>query len=270
MRYKIVFSDIDGTLLDKDRALSPATLQEIKKLKNRIPFILISARMPSAMHHLQQDLDIQEQPIICYNGGLILDQKKVLHSTTIPIPIAEDICAQNKNQVHLSLYHADEWYVPEMDEWALREENNTKVSPQIKSNSEVIQKWKKEQKGAHKIMAMGDVSGIDSIRDYLHEKYGDELHLYRSKETYLEISPKNISKFSAIEILLKDYFTEVSLEECIAFGDNYNDLEMLQKVGLGIAVENARAEAKEVAKHITAHHKEDGVAQGLRQFLKHL
>ena len=270
MKFKIVFSDIDGTLLDKNRSLSETTLQEIKKLKNRIPFVLISARMPAAMHHLQKDLDIEEQPIICYNGGLVLEQDKVLHSTVIPIEIAEDLSSWNSNTCHLSFYHLDEWYVPEMDEWALREESNTKVSPQLKANSEVIKKWKKEQKGAHKIMAMGKVAHIDSIRDYLDKKYGDELHLYRSKETYLEISPKSISKFSAIEILLKKHFTNIHLEECIAFGDNYNDVEMLEKVGFGIAVGNARTEAKEVAKHIAPHHKEDGVAQSLRQFFQHL
>jgi len=71
MKYKIVFSDIDGTLLNKERQLSTSTISEIKKLKNKIPFILISARMPAAMRHLQKELEIEELPIISYNGGLL-------------------------------------------------------------------------------------------------------------------------------------------------------------------------------------------------------
>jgi len=268
MDYKIVFSDIDGTLLNKNRELSPATITEIKKLKNKIPFILISARMPSAMRHLQKELDIEELPLICYNGGLILVNNKVLNSTEIPIDILEDLSNWNSEiSCHLSLYHQDEWYVPSMDKWALREQNNTKVEPEIKSYREVIKKWKSEQKGAHKIMAMGEESQIDQIRDYLAEKFPDQLHLYRSKNTYLEIAPKRISKYTAIELLLHQHFNLSSIE-AIAFGDNYNDVEMLKNIGYGVAVGNARPETLKVANAIAEMSTEDGVAKSLKQLFK--
>jgi Cof subfamily protein (haloacid dehalogenase superfamily) len=163
---------------------------------------------------------------------------------------------------HLSLYHNDEWYVPREDKWSAREETNTKVSPEIKSNAEVIAKWKKEEKGAHKIMAMGAEENIDKIRDFLAENYGDKLHLYRSKSTYLEIANKEISKFSAIKYLLKAHY-ECDAQDCIAFGDNYNDVEMVKGVGTGVAVANAREEVLEVAKVVTHAGTEDGVAKSL-------
>ena len=53
--YKIIFSDIDGTLLNGDRTLSEATIRQVKRLKNTIPFILVSSRMPDQMYHLQKD-----------------------------------------------------------------------------------------------------------------------------------------------------------------------------------------------------------------------
>jgi len=268
MEYKIVFSDIDGTLLNKDRELSLATISEIKKLKNKIPFILISARMPSAMRHLQHELDIEELPIICYNGGLVLVNNKVLSSAEIPIDLVEELSNWNSDiNCHLSLYHQDEWYVPSMDEWALREQNNTKVEPEIKSSRDVIKKWKSEQKGAHKIMAMGEESQIDRIRDYLAEKFPDQLHFYRSKNTYLEIAPKRISKYTAIELLLHHHFS-ITSGEAIAFGDNYNDVEMLKNIGYGIAVGNARPEALKVANIIAGLSIEDGVAKSLKQLFK--
>ena len=268
MDYKIIFSDIDGTLLNKQRELSETTILEIKKLKNKIPFILISARMPAAMRHLQNELDIKELPIICYNGGLILVNNEIVSSTEIPIDIVEDLNNFNsKINCHISLYHQDEWYVPAMDVWALREQNNTKVEPEIKFHAAVIKKWRSEQKGAHKIMAMGEVSQIDQIRDYLTEEYPDQLHLYRSKNTYLEIAPKSISKYTAIELLLHRHF-ELTPGEAIAFGDNYNDVEMLRNIGYGVAVGNARPEALKVANAITEISIDDGVAKSLNKLFK--
>lgn len=265
MDYKIVFSDIDGTLLNKERELSSATIEAIKKLKNKVPFVLISARMPSAMRHLQEKLDITHLPIICFNGGLILTNDKTLSSTTIPLNILESLHQWNsEKQCHLSLYHRDEWYVPDMDNWALREINNTKVKPEILSNSEAIKKWRSEGKGVHKIMAMGEENQIDDIRDFLEATFPGELHLYRSKDTYLEIAPKSISKYTAIEILLEQHFG-FSTEEAIAIGDNYNDVEMLQNIGYGVAVGNARPEAIKAANVVAGHSIEDGVAKILEE-----
>ena len=91
LKPKILFSDIDGTLLNPERVLSGFTIQEINRIKDTIPVILISSRMPSAMHHLQTDLGIENQPIICYNGGLILVHNKPISSTVIPIEIIANI-----------------------------------------------------------------------------------------------------------------------------------------------------------------------------------
>lgn len=265
MSYKIVFSDIDGTLLNKDRELSEETIDAVKKLRDKVPFILISARMPAAMRHLQNQLDVENLPIICYNGGLIIADNKIIQSTVIPLNILEDLTNHNdKFNCHLSLYHNDEWYVPQMDEWAEREINNTKIIPAQKSNSDVLSDWKKEGKGAHKIMAMGDQDKIDKISDFLSANYKDHLHLYRSKDTYLEIASKDISKFSAIELLLKEHF-ELSADQAVAFGDNYNDVEMLKNIGYGVAVGNGRPEARDAANEIAGDSFEDGVANILNK-----
>lgn len=265
MSYKIIFSDIDGTLLNKERELSPLTIEVFCRLQKQVPVVLISSRMPEAMRHLQHQLEIRHQPIICYNGALILIDDETVSSTEIPLPIIKDL--QNFNELmncHLSLYHNDEWYVPAMDKWAEREESNTKVRPAVLPAAQVIEKWDQEGKGAHKIMAMGEKDHIDQVYSYLNEKYGDQLHLYRSKPTYLEIANKKVSKLTAIDILLKEHF-HLQLEEAIAFGDNYNDYEMLKAVGMGIAVENAKPEILEIAKEITYHGKEDGVARSLQK-----
>lgn len=267
MNYKLICSDIDGTLLNKDRELSTATIREIKRLSH-IPFILISSRMPKAMRHLQQTLGNTNAPIIAYNGGLILTQNGIIHSTEIHNDVLESIINKSINtSIHISLYHADEWFVPSLDFWANREINNTKVLPEVKSNLEVLQNWKKDNKGAHKIMCMGDEQEIDVLYKSLEAEHCNEIMLYRSKSTYIEISHRAISKKTAIETLINHSYPNIAMNDVIAFGDNYNDIEMLKAVGLGVAVENANTEVLKIAKRVTDTNKNDGVAKILGELV---
>jgi len=263
--YKLICTDIDGTLLNKDRELSENIIKQVQRIAP-IPFVLISSRMPKAMLHLQQEFGNESTPLIAYNGGFILNQNQILHSTYIDNLILAEIINQCVNtNIHLSLYYADEWYVPSIDYWAKREENNTKVTPTVKSNSAVLSQWKNEGKGAHKIMCMGDESEIDILYNTLEKEFSDEIMLYRSKPTYIEISHKSISKKTAIEVLLKNCYQDLSMKDVMAFGDNYNDIEMLKAVGLGVAVANANDEVLKIADRITDTNKNDGVAKVLEE-----
>ena len=120
MSLKIAFTDIDGTLLNKDRVPSSLLKEEVARIsKLKVPFVLISSRMPSAMFHIQQDLGIEDIPLICYNGGLVLVDGKPIHSTEIPANIVRTIHDLNAdNSFHISLYKEDDWFVESMDFWA--------------------------------------------------------------------------------------------------------------------------------------------------------
>ncbi len=266
MAIKLICSDIDGTLLNKERQLSPRTITAIKQNAN-IPFILISSRMPKAMLHLQKELGITHLPMIAYNGGLVINNGNVLHSTEININITKQISEFCENtKTHVSLYHNDEWFVPELDYWAKREQNNTKVNPHVAPINQTISKWTKEQKGAHKIMCMGDEKHIDSLSKFLKTEFPNNVIGYRSKPTYLEISHKDISKKTAIAFLLKQHYNKLDFNNILAFGDNYNDIDMLNAVGIGVAVANAKEEVLAVAKQTTASNKEDGVAIFMEEY----
>ena len=76
MKIDIVFSDIDGTLLDSEKRLSDTTIDTFERIKDKTPIVLISSRMPSAMYHLQKSANIDHFPTIAYNGGLIIHDKK--------------------------------------------------------------------------------------------------------------------------------------------------------------------------------------------------
>lgn len=269
MMYKnLVCSDIDGTLLNKDRELSQRTIDVVQGI-SPIPFILISSRMPKAMIHLQKELGITNFPMVAYNGALIVNQNKVIFSEEIGSNVTNEIAKFcKKTSIHISLYHNDDWFVPAMDYWADREQNNTKVIPHVRPIQKTLIKWMEEKKGAHKIMCMGEENEIEQLSLFLQKEFEHEVIGYRSKATYLEISPRNISKKTAIELLLKLEYPSIGLENVIAFGDNYNDIEMLQSVGVGVAMQNAIDSVLAVAKKKTLSNKEDGVAVFLEQYFQ--
>lgn len=269
MDLKIAFTDIDGTLLNSERECSDMLKEQVARItENDVPFILISSRMPSAMTHLQEDLAIEGLPMICYNGGLVLVDGEVVDDISIAPTILEDIEALNpEGKFHISLYNNDDWYVPDMDFWAKREENNTKVTPIVKNTKAVIADWAEKGLGAHKVMLMGDKEYMDYAYSEIGKLHGDKLHLYRSKDTYIEIANKNISKLTGIENLLACKYPKFTLENCIAFGDNYNDIEMLKAVKMGVAVGNAKEEVLLIADAVSDINKKDGVAKAIKQYL---
>ena len=265
MGFNLICSDIDGTLLNKDRELSSVTIKEINRLSH-IPFVLISSRMPKAMRHLQKQIGNTNTPIIAYNGGLILDNDNIIESTVIHNTVLASIIeACIGTSIHLSLYHHDEWYVPSLDYWANREIQNTKVIPVVKPHQAVLKTWIAEGKGAHKIMCMGIENEIDTLYKSLEKSLSNDIILYRSKPTYIEISHRSISKKTAIETLINHKYPKTTMANVIAFGDNYNDLDMLKAVGLGIAVANANNLVLKTAKQITDTNKNDGVAKALSE-----
>ena len=265
MNYKILCSDLDGTLLSSKSDVSDFAIYEIQRIKEQLKVILVSARMPQAMHYIQKDLGILNQPIICYNGALVLHGDNEIASTTIDFTVLTEVYAlAEKYQIKLGLYNHQEWCVEETSERVEKEIKYTKTTPTFRKTHHTLATWNKRNIGAHKIMLMGTKISSDAILPILQNQLGQALQIYRSNDTLIELAPKSVSKLSAIKILLTP---DESLADVISFGDNYNDIDMLQYSGLGIAVANAREEVKAIAKHVTLKNTEDGVAHFIKQHL---
>lgn len=273
MNIKAICTDIDGTLLNADRQLSVRTIAAIRSVKDRMPVILASSRMPSAMFHLQRELGIEGHPLICYNGGYVLyadndKNQKVFHSVTIPASVMTSIAELAEElDIHVSLYREDEWFAPRADPWTDREERITKVKAIIEENRSVLTRWTVNGYGGHKVMCMGEAHAIHTLRQLLVQKHEADIHIYLSRPTYLEIAPIAISKGSALRQILSAKY-DFPMENVMAFGDNYNDIEMLKAVGLGVAVANSREEVLAVAAKVTAKSVDDGVAMAIEEHCK--
>lgn len=270
MNFRALCTDIDGTLLNKERQLSTRTIQVIKSLGKNFPVILASSRMPAAMRHLQTELNIEHHPMIAYNGGYVLsyEGKLVIEhcSIEIPAPVVEEILALSSGtSIHNSLYRKDEWFAPAFDQWTEREEKITKVRSVVTDISAIVSHWKDKGAGAHKVMCMGQESEIHSLEQSLLAALGNKIHIYRSRPTYLELAPKIISKATGLELLLEKLY-DFPMEKVISFGDNYNDIALLTRSGWGVAVANARDEVLAIANEITGKSTDDGVAAAIEKY----
>ncbi len=265
MNYKILCSDLDGTLLSSKSDVSQFTIFEIARIRDKTRIILVSARMPRAMLYLQRRLGILDQPIVCYNGALVLHRDMEISSSIIQMQHLWDI--HHLAQLHftkLGLYYKDEWFVEENTERVRKEIRYTQSTPIFRDTSDTLKDWEERKIGAHKIMLMGNKTTSDILFPLLEKQFGGDLHLYRSNDTLIEIAPKSVSKLTAIKNLLA---ADESLSDVIAFGDNYNDVEMLEHCGYGVAVANAREEVKAIADDTTLPNNEDGVAYFIKNKL---
>lgn len=269
---KALCSDIDGTLLNEHRNVSSRLVSAVTALPASIPFILASSRMPAAIRPLQQSLGREKSPTIAYNGGFVLPNagSPPIISVTIDLELVKIISHLTLQwPVHLSLFHGDEWFASATDYWANREINNTKVTPVIAASTDVLAQWQDAGKSAHKIMCMGEELHIGELKKAIESSCSGLVQIFPTKTTYLEIAPIGISKADALDTVLINYFN-CSIKDALTFGDGHNDLELIRDAGLGVAVENAIPEIKEVAKGLTAAGKNDGVAMVLEELIARL
>ncbi len=262
-KCKIIFSDIDGTLLNSEHKITENTKKKIKEFEvSGIPFILVSARMPAGIYPLQKDLDIKS-PIVCYSGGLVIDKNgNEIESRGIECSKAIEVKSYIDgafNEICASLYSYNQWIVDDIEnEWIFQEVKITNAKPICGNIKSIL-----NNKEVHKILCMGNPEAISELGGKLKKKY-PELSVYKSKDTYLEIMDGSASKSNAIKVLCKSM--NIEIEDSISFGDNYNDIDMLKVTGKGYAMGNALDDVKREADYITLDNDKDGIAEVLKNY----
>lgn len=268
MSYKIVFSDVDGTLLNSNHQLLNNTLYAIRQLQQRdIPFVIISARSPSGIYPIQETYGFRS-PIISYSGTLILDeQRKALYvSGLVKKQAAEviDFIEEKQFDCSWNIYSwnvedsVDTWIVKsKQDPRILREESIVHASA-VKGTIHMLPDTAK----VGKILCMCNPDRIMEIEQALKAEF-PELSIAKSSDILLEIMPNGVTKSSAVKTLCELW--NIPLTDTVAFGDNYNDIEMLETVRMPFLMGNAPKELKGRFPNVTDSNDEDGIYKALKQ-----
>lgn len=260
--YRIIFSDIDGTLLDSNQKVSVNTKRKIKELEKRgIPFVLASSRLEGGVFPVLEELDIKA-PIISYSGALVHDaNRNVIRSLEISPQKAQEIhdfiINEDKN-ICCCVYSYDLWLADDKgNPWLIKEEQITELSATEGKIADYP-----EYSGIHKLLCMGNTGSIDRIAIKLRQAFPD-VSICRSKDTYLEVNHPLATKANAMRFLCD--FLKVSLSQSVAFGDGDVDLEMIQLAGKGFAMRNSSDKVKRGAECIANSNDDEGVFQALMQ-----
>lgn len=247
---KIIAMDLDRTLLGSNGTISTRAITILKKMVDRgAKIILATSRPPRSVRCLLPN-DFPESVWICYNGAEIWKEEKLYISESIPPTIAKEIIstiAQQDDRISILIETDDNLYSNKDGDIPWEYELN----PLLYENLD---------KPIAKILFL--IEQEHHIATILKEMYQDECEIVVTDDhSLVQIMGKSVNKANAIQRLLNEW--KILFEEVIAFGDDFNDLEMLQKCGIGIAMGNANDIVKEIANKITLTNDEDGVAHEL-------
>lgn len=256
---KIVFSDIDGTLLDSNNRITPLTRRAIRQLTRQgIPFVIVSARHPSGIYPILKEYGLN-CPIVSHSGGLIQDEHgQVLFHRGFPKARAKEIIRfveDNRFDQSWCVYSFDQWIVKDKEDPRIIEEETLVKAEAVQGSVDLV-----EHDEVTKIMCICGPGRIWEIEEKLKAAFPD-CSIVKSTDTLLEIMGDRVTKGAAVRTLCSLW--NVPLEETVAFGDNYNDIDMLEAVGNGFLMGNAPAELKAQIGKQTRDNDHDGVYYGL-------
>lgn len=249
---KMVVTDLDGTLLKDDKSISTYTQNVIKQLRNSgILFVVATARPIRAVKEFLPWVNYDAA--IFHNGAVVMDHETLLKNLGIKNPrkIVNSILADNpnykiaveSNDVMYSNFNAGEIW-PGID--------------YIKTSDF------KELEHTYAEKVIVDAHSMEEL-DKLMKYIADDMYLLPSENRIITIHNIQSTKMNGIKTLAERY--GIFPSQIVAFGDDYNDIDMLSSCGIGVAVENALPEVKKAAKEITESNEQDGVAKWLERFL---
>jgi Cof subfamily protein (haloacid dehalogenase superfamily) len=264
--FKAVFTDMDGTLLKKDHTISDASKAIIKRLLSEgVLVVPISARPLHGMLHLTKDIFPADIPLVSLNGSYILLGNEIIYQSDVALEHVKDVQKELEAYGVSAMYYSQmEWHAETDDEHIKKEQKITDVKIKIQPFDKTLNEWKEKKTGPNKILIAGPKERILEIEQNLLNQHKGKFNMSKSKSTYLEVMSLEASKTKAIQFLMDRY--GIQQNEIIAIGDNFNDKEMIEFAGVGVAMGNAPDEIKAIADYVTDTNNEDGVAKALNHF----
>lgn len=262
MKLKAVALDLDGTLLNSDKKISDINREVLKELERQgVKIIIVTGRTYSAAKPYAEDLGAGGV-VISYNGAKVVEYENDKVIFEMPLQgeyVKELIRIGRRTGVNLFLYQNNQWYVedsskPEVIDYA-RARNLIPVEKDF---------YNFDNYDMTKTVFMGTPEVLDMVSQEVNKALGDRVYKAKSLDTLYEVLNKEVNKGLVLNKILKTY--GISPEECAAFGDAVNDIEMLTSVKYGVAMGNASIEVKRSVDYITDTNDNNGVAKFLKKF----
>ena len=273
IELKALVFDLDGTLLGPGAVLSERTLKAVESCRLKgIEIILATGRAVEASEKYRAPIGAIG-PMVYFNGAIVADMpgNKILYTTLLSKEIAEFCFELSRER---GVYF--QFYVPGTDaklgqplltagEDAKRDmyHKHTGLLAEICDLKKVLSD--SGTKGCIKAMFLGDPNVLDELRPCIEGRFGKDVYVVRSTNTFLEILNPAVSKGAGLDLVLKK--RGIKNEEVMVFGDEENDLPMFPNAGLAVCPANAKDTVKEKADFICGSNAEDGVAVFLEQHI---
>lgn len=269
MRYRLIAADVDGTLVDDRREIPPAVREALAEARAAgCRLTLATGRMYASALPFAEAV-ATNAPLILYNGAALVERGtgRVTFRRCLPLADARLALALLKNfRLHVNLYTVDGLYIERVTPAATESMLKDGVTAEAVGDLEAFLR-----EDPVKLLCIGDPSNLEAFRlSFVGERArrglpGQPPHLVRSEETYLEVLPPGVNKGVGLAEVARQL--AIPLEAVVAFGDNLNDLEMLEVAGLGVAVGNAHPGLKARADLVAATNNEGGMAAVIREVI---
>jgi Cof subfamily protein (haloacid dehalogenase superfamily) len=259
---RLLLADVDGTLVNSDKALTDATIAAVHRLHDaEIIFALTSGRPPRGMEMLIGPLALQG-PIAAFNGGLIVDpEMHPIQQKTIPEDLVADIIAVISESADAWVYQDADWFLTDPDgAHVARETSTVQFKPTVRENLAEI------TANVEKITGVSDDhDAIAALERALADRFGDHVSAARSQPYYVDVTHPEANKGGVVAYLARHYGIEP--RQIATIGDMPNDVLMFTPSGLSIAMGQADDEVKDAATHVTDSNDDDGFAKAVERFI---
>ncbi len=250
---QLLVLDLDGTLLRNDKTVSEETINSLIEFENRNNKIIFATARPPRDAYKYVPSKLRNNPIICYNGACMINHKEILYKKEM----SRDTVYQIIEKSEKSGYHQ------------ICFEINDKLYSNFDTSdffgkvpTEIVDLTKLDMKTVYKVIICNK---MPISQDFLAILPDTCKGVVTDNGRLCQIMDQEVSKWNSIQSLVKAW--NIKNEDIIAFGDDYNDLDMIKHAGIGVAMGNAEKVVKESANFVTDTNMNEGVAKYLKEHI---